>query len=102
MNEEEIKEINRIKPMAKIMAKQWIFNNFNNMYKPTNNKTYNDNCIIALKAFHNQFIHMIPNLTIAQIYMFNYTTKMMIDIIDRHSERVSKCSLAEKQKSCGI
>ena len=98
-------ELRQIKSTAKIMAKQWVFNNADylpNILKSTNNKAYNDNCVIELKSFYTNFVLNMPHDNIEQLYMFKYVTKMMIDIIETNSEKQSYCSYSDKPKSRGI
>lgn len=102
MNEQHMQDKKAIKSLAKLQAKHWMVNNFSNLYTPTNNKAVNDTHIQILKDFNDQFVLMIPNISLNQIYMFKYITKMIINIIDGHSDRVSYGSFPEKPKSCGM
>jgi hypothetical protein len=90
MNDREIsaEELKAMKESAKNTANQWVDNGFYTIWSPSNNKTYNDNCIRGLNHFNDQ-LKILPGLDKYSWYLWKYVIRKIIEIIECHSENTS-------------
>ena len=102
MNERE--NVNEIKDMAKIMAKNWIFTNSKNMYPPTTDRNTNNNRIERVKLYFNLVAPHLLNHAhgLFSFYMIKYIAKNIIERLEKDSEKISYNWSNEKPKSRGV